>query len=37
MRILVACAIAVTAVIGLSGCFHHQQQVTYTEPAGSLK
>jgi hypothetical protein len=27
MRLLLACAILVTAAIGLGGCFHHQQAV----------
>src|SRR5262245_28313266 len=30
MRVLLACAIIITAV-GLAGCFHHQQ-ATYAEP-----
>ena len=28
MRVLIACAIIVTATIGLGGCFHHDQAVT---------
>ena len=31
MRALIVCAIVVTAAVGLSGCFHHNQ-VTYVEP-----
>jgi len=27
MRVFIACAIIVTAAIGLGGCFHHQQAV----------
>lgn len=27
MRVLIACAIIITAAIGVSGCFHHQQAV----------
>jgi hypothetical protein len=30
MRVLVACAIIITATIGLGGCFHHDQQMTAT-------
>jgi hypothetical protein len=25
MRVLIACAIVISAAIGLGGCFHHQQ------------
>jgi hypothetical protein len=31
MRLLVACAIIITAAVGVAGCFHHQQ-ATYAEP-----
>ena len=31
MRLFIACAIIVTAAVGLGGCFHHQQ-ATYAEP-----
>ena len=31
MRVLLACAIIITAAVGLAGCFHHQQ-ATYAEP-----
>jgi len=27
MRVFIACAIIVTAAIGLGGCFHHEQAV----------
>jgi hypothetical protein len=27
MRVLIACAIAISAAVGLAGCFHHQQAV----------
>ncbi len=27
MRLLIVCAIIVTAGVGLAGCFHHQQAV----------
>ena len=27
MRVLIACAIVITAALGLAGCFHHQQAV----------
>jgi uncharacterized protein HemX len=27
MRVLIACAIVISAAIGLGGCFHHQQQM----------
>jgi hypothetical protein len=30
MRVLVACAIIITATIALGGCFHHDQQVAAT-------
>jgi hypothetical protein len=30
MRVLIACAIIITATIGLGGCFHHEQQVAAT-------
>jgi hypothetical protein len=28
MRVLIVCAIVITAAVGLSGCFHHSQAVT---------
>jgi hypothetical protein len=31
MRVFLACAIIITAAVGLAGCFHHQQ-ATYAEP-----
>lgn len=31
MRVLIACAIIITATLGLGGCFHHDQQVV-SEP-----
>ena len=27
MRLLIICAIVITAGVGLAGCFHHQQAV----------
>jgi hypothetical protein len=27
MRLLIVCAIVITAGVGLAGCFHHQQAV----------
>jgi hypothetical protein len=37
MRIFVAFAITIAAVIGLGGCFWHHQQAVVTEPAPPLK
>jgi len=31
MRVFLACALIITAAVGLAGCFHHQQAV-YAEP-----
>jgi hypothetical protein len=31
MRVFLACAIIITATLGLGGCFHHEQSV-YAEP-----
>jgi hypothetical protein len=28
MRVFIACAIIITAAVGLGGCFHHEQAVT---------
>ncbi len=28
MRVLIVCAIVITATVGLAGCFHHSQAVT---------
>jgi hypothetical protein len=30
MRVLIACAIIITATVGLGGCFHHTEQVVAT-------
>ena len=31
MRVFLACALIITAAVGLAGCFHHHQAV-YAEP-----
>jgi hypothetical protein len=28
MRVFIACAIILTAALGVSGCFHHEKAVT---------
>jgi len=32
MRVLLACAIIISAAIGLGGCFAHHQQAVATQP-----
>jgi hypothetical protein len=32
MRVFLACAIIITAVVGLGGCFWHHQQAVTTQP-----
>jgi hypothetical protein len=32
MRILIACAIIISAAVGLGGCFWHHQQAVATQP-----
>lgn len=31
MKVLIACAVIITATVGLAGCFHHDQTVA-SEP-----
>jgi hypothetical protein len=28
MRVLIICALVITATVGVSGCFHHEKAVT---------
>jgi len=37
MRVLLACAIIISAAIGMGGCFWHHQAAVVTQPAPPLK